>query len=408
MNIEISKIKIGNRRALGDVTELAESIKEIGLLNPITVTKDYTLIAGHHRLKAFEALGIDLIPIRIVDCTALQAELAEIDENLIRNNGTELEQCMSLARRKEIYLELHPETKHGAQGGGNKGNGTKVKTENDTMSFSDDTSKKTGKSKRTTERKVSIGEKLGGMQDAIKAAGIDDSQKDLTDLAKLKSPDQIKAVLAIVANDSVSVKLAIRQLSLSNKKAAYFEEIAEETNSVRKISIDTTEKKFRVLYADPPWSYSDKQDTDLLGGAEKHYSTMSITQLCELPIKKIIDNDAVLFMWVTSPLLEECFEVIKAWGFSYKSSFVWDKIAHNMGHYNSVRHELLLICTRGSCTPDVKKLHDSVISIERGRHSEKPKEFIEMIDSMYGYGNKLEMFARDEKMENWHVWGNEV
>ena len=77
MNIEISKIKIGNRRALGDVTELAESIKEIGLLNPITVTKDYTLIAGHHRLKAFEALGIDLIPIRIVDCTALQAELAE-------------------------------------------------------------------------------------------------------------------------------------------------------------------------------------------------------------------------------------------------------------------------------------------------------------------------------------------
>ena len=92
------------------------------------------MIAGHHRLKAFEALGIDLIPIRIVDCTALQAELAEIDENLIRNNGTELEQGISLARRKEIYLELHPETRHG---GDRK---SADKNQNDTMSFCSDTS----------------------------------------------------------------------------------------------------------------------------------------------------------------------------------------------------------------------------------------------------------------------------
>jgi len=94
------------------------------------------------------------------------------------------------ARRKVIYLELHPETAKGAK------NQHTMELLNDTMSFSNDTAKKTGKSKRTTERKVSIGEKLGGMQDAIKAAGIDDSQKDLTELAKLKdkSPDQIKDV----------------------------------------------------------------------------------------------------------------------------------------------------------------------------------------------------------------------
>lgn len=169
------------------------------------------------------------------------------------------------------------------------------------------------------------------------------------------------------------------------------------------VDIFTTHKKYRVIYADPPWSYGDKQNIEGLGGAVKHYPTMPINDICELPVPA--EDNAVLFMWVTSPLLEDCFKVINAWGFKYKSSFVWDKVAHNMGHYNSVRHELLLICTRGSCTPDVPKLFDSVVSIERTEHSRKPKEFRDMIDALYPYGNRLEMFAR-EAPEGWDVWGN--
>jgi len=143
------------------------------------------------------------------------------------------------------------------------------------------------------------------------------------------------------------------------------------------------------------------------GGAEKHYKTMSIKELCELPIKNISEKNSVLFIWTTSPLLDETFNVIKAWGFKYKSSFIWDKIKHNMGHYNSVRHEFLLICTRGKCTPDIKKLHDSVISIERSAHSKKPDFFAELISSLYISGNKIELFARDKK-NGWDVWGNEI
>ena len=80
-----------------------------------------------------------------------------------------------------------------------------------------------------------------------------------------------------------------------------------------------------------------------------------------------------------------------------------------MGHYNSVRHEFLLIGGKGKSTPDVKKLFDSVISIERSeKHSEKPVEFIDLIDSLYNFGDRIELFARQAKKNNWFYWGNEI
>lgn len=170
--------------------------------------------------------------------------------------------------------------------------------------------------------------------------------------------------------------------------------------------------KYRVIYADPPWQYNNAgviNESDNYGRAARHYPTMSIAELCDLgeQIKAMADRDAVLFMWVTSPLLEECFDVIRAWGFQYKTSFVWDKVGHNYGHYNSVRHELLLICTRGSCVPDTKTLYDSVISIEKSSvHSEKPAEFRRIIDDLYTWGNRIELFARTE-VDGWAMWGNE-
>jgi len=164
--------------------------------------------------------------------------------------------------------------------------------------------------------------------------------------------------------------------------------------------------KYRVIYADPPWSYNDKCDSGSVqsGGAEKHYPSMTISQLCTLPISDLAEKNAVLFIWTTSPLLEETFPVINAWGFEYKTSFVWDKIKHNMGHYNSVRHEFLLVCTRGSCTPDNLKLFDSVQSIERKAHSEKPDEFRKIIDTLYTEGKKIELFSR-KKVSGWEYWG---
>ena len=165
--------------------------------------------------------------------------------------------------------------------------------------------------------------------------------------------------------------------------------------------------QYRIIYADPPWKYGDKRDGHTTG-AEDHYPTLSISELCALPVKDMAATDAVLFLWVTSPMLEDAFSIIKAWGFKYKTSFVWDKIKHNMGHYNSVRHEFLLVCTRGSCTPDNSTLFDSVQSIERTEHSMKPERFREIIDTLYVHGKKIELFRRGTVLPGWDAWGNET
>ena len=135
---------------------------------------------------------------------------------------------------------------------------------------------------------------------------------------------------------------------------------------------------------------------------------MSLDDICALPVKECVGDDAVLFLWATSPMLMDAGRVIEAWGFRYKTSFVWDKVRHNLGFYNSVRHEFLLIATRGSCTPDVKRLIDSVQVIERSnRHSEKPEEFRKIIETLYTHGAKVELFARKQS-EGWTAWGNQA
>ncbi len=167
----------------------------------------------------------------------------------------------------------------------------------------------------------------------------------------------------------------------------------------------STDNKYKIIYADPPWQYGDK-GVDNYGHTECHYPTLSINELCNLPIRDITEENAVLFIWVTSPFLENSFKVINSWGFKYKTSFVWDKIKHNFGHYNSVRHEFLLIATKGLCIPDIKELHDSVVSIRRSdKHSEKPSYFRELIEKLY-IGKKIELFSRSEH-DGWDVWGNE-
>lgn len=252
--------------------------------------------------------------------------------------------------------------------------------------------------------------------DALKQAGFTGTDEKIRQMAHrfetlAAHPEIVEQAKAEARENDDIVS---RSLVLEKVKAKKREELRAQRDSAiqdqierpktnNHVDIFNTDRKYRVIYADPPWSYNDKQNIEVLGGAEKHYMTMPLDEICKLPIPA--EDNAVLFIWVTSPMLEESFKVINAWGFKYKTSFVWDKVAHNMGHYNSVRHEFLLICTKGSCTPDVAKLFDSVVSIERTEHSRKPKEFRDMIDTLYPIGNRLEMFAR-EAPDGWDVWGN--
>jgi len=175
---------------------------------------------------------------------------------------------------------------------------------------------------------------------------------------------------------------------------------------------------YGVLYCDPPWTYDDKLAIDegdsAYGGAERHYPCMTMTDLKALDVPRLAANRSVMFMWATVPLLPQGLELLKAWGFEYKTHFVWHKMAHNVAHYSSVRHELLLLGTKGSCLPrpvpgtdfyGVAKLIPSVQDIKRTGHSVKPARFREIIDHLYPGGPRIELFSRGDVPDGWNTWG---
>lgn len=174
------------------------------------------------------------------------------------------------------------------------------------------------------------------------------------------------------------------------------------------------EGKFRVVYADPPWKYNDNgaiQPGDNYARAERHYPTLTIEELCMMPVRDHVMKNAVLFLWTTVPFSFEKpgpREVMEAWGFDYKTHIAWDKVRHNYGHYVSVRHELLLIATRGACLPDRPvPMVDSVQTVCRSdEHSEKPREFRKIIEQLYD-GPRVELFARS-RHEGWISFGNDA
>jgi len=172
---------------------------------------------------------------------------------------------------------------------------------------------------------------------------------------------------------------------------------------------------YRIIYADPPWKYSDSGATKdgSLGKAARHYPSMTIEELCRLPVQAHTMPNAILFMWVTAPMLYENpgpREVIEAWGFTPKTGRVWDKVLGMHGHYGThIVHEHLIIATRGSCLPDVATPEEKSVFIERRsqKHSEKPASARKWIEAHWTRGPYLELFGR-ERVEGWDVFGNDA
>jgi N6-adenosine-specific RNA methylase IME4 len=202
----------------------------------------------------------------------------------------------------------------------------------------------------------------------------------------------------------------------AEERAAYREQV-ETNRSERHERIASQAKSeqapgklgpFSVLYVDPPWQYHAKVSEDR--AIEQHYPTLSLADLCALPVSSICAKDAVLYLWVTAPLAEEACALIKAWGFTYKSQAVWVKQGGSpgLGHWWRVDHELLYVATRGSFpTPPLAARISSVIERPKGKHSEKPSSIRDMIDSLCPGHPKVEIFAR-QTAEGWTSIGNEI
>ena len=212
MKIKISDIKVNpGRRTVESksVVELAKSIAAVGLLNPITLTGDYTLIAGLHRLEAAKQLGWAEIESTIVGMSGLQAELAEIDENIVRTGLTHRELGEQFLRRKELYEMLHPETKAGvAQAAGMNrtiGNNVDAKLASTSKSFVEDTSEKTGMSKRTISRLLQIANYL--TEDAKRIVHANNMTQDTAlKLSRLPGSQQVETASLLAAGKIQSVE----------------------------------------------------------------------------------------------------------------------------------------------------------------------------------------------------------
>jgi N6-adenosine-specific RNA methylase IME4 len=178
----------------------------------------------------------------------------------------------------------------------------------------------------------------------------------------------------------------------------------ERTAALAAKTVAVPDRRYAVIYADPPWQYdfSKAESREI----ENHYPTMEVDAIAAVEVPAT--DDAVLFMWATSPKLAEAFHVLNGWGFTYVTSMVWVKDRIGMGYYARQRHELLLIAKRGTpATPDPSARPDSVIEAPRGRHSAKPEAVYGIIERMYPDLPKLEMFCRTPR-QGWDAWGNEV
>jgi N6-adenosine-specific RNA methylase IME4 len=169
--------------------------------------------------------------------------------------------------------------------------------------------------------------------------------------------------------------------------------------------------KYRVIYADPPWAYNDTRQTGdhrESTAAAHHYPTMSKKDICAMNVADMAADDCVLFLWGTFPLLPDALDVIRAWGFKYKTAIVWHKDGGAFGHYHKANAELLFIATKGSALPDADKKESQVIEHKRLGHSRKPECFREMIDRAYIHGPRIELFCRGPSAHGWTAWGNET
>lgn len=183
-----------------------------------------------------------------------------------------------------------------------------------------------------------------------------------------------------------------------------------------KVDIYSTDKKYQIIYADPPWKYNSRADhkTRFRGGAYGHYDLMSMQDIKALPVPQIADDNCVLFMWCTFPCLDEQIKLFETWGFKYKTlGFSWIKTNKNngkpffgVGYYAKSNAEICLMGIKGKMKPICNSVSSCIISPRR-EHSRKPDEARDRIVQLFGDIPRIELFARHQ-FEGWDCFGNEV
>jgi N6-adenosine-specific RNA methylase IME4 len=197
-----------------------------------------------------------------------------------------------------------------------------------------------------------------------------------------------------------------REIKESNRESRRQENRAKVAEVEKPADIVRVGAKFATIVIDPPWDWGDEGDQDQLGRARPDYATMSIDELCALPVGDLADVDCHLYLWITNRSLPKGFRLMDAWGFRYITAITWAKPHFGMGNYFRGQTEHILFGVKGS-QPLMRKDVGTIFTAPRGPngHSSKPAEFYELVESC-SPGPHLEMFSRCDR-EGWKTWGQE-
>lgn len=364
-----------NRKLYGAETisqDFIDSIKENGILEPLVIKRDGTIISGHRRWLTAKALNMESVPVRVLE---FDNELDEREAIIIFNKQREKTFSQKMAEAEELEAIERERARKRQVASLKKGEERPVR---ETLP-----EREAGRTRDKVAQAVGIGS--GRSYD--KAAKVWEAAKEGNEVA-LELVEKLD-------KGEVSIHKAYKDIRRQELRKEKQEEL-----QTRELPTGV----FEVILADPPWRYqfSETQSREI----ENHYPTMDLDDIKNLNVPSA--DDSVLFLWATAPKLEEALEVLNSWGFTYKTCAVWDKEKIGMGYWFRGQHELLLVGTKGSFpAPEPSARFSSIIKEPRSTHSTKPKVIYEMLEAMFPGRTYLELFCRTPR-DGWEVWGNEV
>lgn len=357
---------------------LKNDIALCGLREPVWLWQGQ-LIDGRHRVRACEELGI---VIRTQDYTGDDPVRFVVSLNLHRRHLDESQRAMVAANVANLG---DGQTKTGAQ---------------TCAASQEDAAHLLNVSRRSVQSATRVqNDGAPELVAAVQSGAV--SVSAAADVATLPRQEQAE-IVARGESEILEAAKRIRAERADAIRATRIERVIEIAKGNVKLGVA---QKYPVIYADPPWLYEHIETESR--AIENKYPTMRMEDLLALPVSSCATDDAIIFLWATSPKLAEAMALLKAWGFEYRTCAVWDKEVIGMGYYFRQQHELLLVGTRGNLpTPAPSDRVSSVFRVRRGEHSAKPDEVAQAIECMYPTLPKLEMFARRQR-NGWSLWGNQ-
>jgi N6-adenosine-specific RNA methylase IME4/ParB-like chromosome segregation protein Spo0J len=362
-----------------EFADLVADIREHGLHEPIVMFEDRVL-DGRNRLRACEAAGVE------PTFTVYQGDdpiSYVVSLNLRRRHLNESQRAMVAAKLATLKL-----------GGNQHSEGLPIGRSSELLNVGE----------RSVARAREVQEHgTPELVHAVERGAV--SVSAAADVATLPAQEQ-QEIVARGEHEILRTARDIRARQAEIRRAERIERLAAICNQNAPFPSD---RRYAVLYADPPWHFEVyNEESGIERAAGNHYPTMSLDEICAMPILNLASPDAALFMWTTAPHLRESFDVLVAWGFEYKTNIVWVKDKIGLGYFVRNQHELLLVATRGDMpSPSPANRPPSVISAPRREHSRKPDEAYALIEAMYPALPKLEVFAR-QRRPGWDVWGIET